>query len=522
MKKVLYAAVIIFPLLVLIIFPKWTVDDAYIYYRYADNLAKYGELNWNVGESPVEGYTGVALPVLLAGFIKAGGSPVTGSHILGVLAYILGFVMLFLILRRLKLSHAGRFFGLFFYSATPIIFTHVLSGLDTMLFISGILTTLYAFMWVLEDSGRKTLKEVSLLLSALLLGFVRPEGLAFGGLCVAVAAYVKLRRNRGELLWYLAKSFLVYFIPTVLYFWWRFDYYGQLLPNTFFVKTNVGFSISNLMDLARFLIRYFTAPLAACVLLFAADPDALWRKIKNGQTIPNIRHAFMLLAPYFIFIVLLLIQFSHAHLNMNYAYRFYLPILPALWITSALFFDWGWSALNSIKAARPVAQKFTMIFITVLFAYQASFYLAKLKEEIRFARDEKLSLEGQHIAIGKFLKEKIPASEWIVVYIDAGAIPYFSGLKTVDFGGLNDRYLAKNSQNLEEKIDYFYAHNPGAVVFTSESRDSLVYGDEAEAITKDKRFKKYSLVKKYFSPTAPPRNYHEFLFVRNDLATKLK
>ncbi|MGD1048590.1 MAG: hypothetical protein ABR899_07560, partial [Candidatus Krumholzibacteriaceae bacterium] len=38
--------------------PRWVVDDSFILFRYADNLANHGELNWNLGEKPVEGYTG--------------------------------------------------------------------------------------------------------------------------------------------------------------------------------------------------------------------------------------------------------------------------------------------------------------------------------------------------------------------------------------------------------------------------------------------------------------------------------
>src|SRR3954465_2857630 len=40
-------------------FPRATVDDAFITYRYAENLARHGELTFNVGGNPVEGYTGV-------------------------------------------------------------------------------------------------------------------------------------------------------------------------------------------------------------------------------------------------------------------------------------------------------------------------------------------------------------------------------------------------------------------------------------------------------------------------------
>ena len=36
--------------LVLASFPEWTIDDAFIYYRYAENLANHGVLTWNVGE----------------------------------------------------------------------------------------------------------------------------------------------------------------------------------------------------------------------------------------------------------------------------------------------------------------------------------------------------------------------------------------------------------------------------------------------------------------------------------------
>src|ERR1043166_1004184 len=70
------------------LFPKLTVDDAYITVRYAENLARHGELVYNVGEQPVEGYTGVALPVLLAGFVRLGISPILAGRAIGIAAFI--------------------------------------------------------------------------------------------------------------------------------------------------------------------------------------------------------------------------------------------------------------------------------------------------------------------------------------------------------------------------------------------------------------------------------------------------
>ena len=38
--------------------PQFHADDAYIVARYADYLVRHGQLVWNVGEAPVEGFTG--------------------------------------------------------------------------------------------------------------------------------------------------------------------------------------------------------------------------------------------------------------------------------------------------------------------------------------------------------------------------------------------------------------------------------------------------------------------------------
>jgi len=50
MKKhhVVYVAVAIIVLLILAIFPKWVVDDAFISFRYAYNFINYGEFTYNI------------------------------------------------------------------------------------------------------------------------------------------------------------------------------------------------------------------------------------------------------------------------------------------------------------------------------------------------------------------------------------------------------------------------------------------------------------------------------------------
>ena len=54
-------------------------DDAYITFRYAENLALHGELTWNLGEDPVEGFTSMSWVLVHAPLIALGLDPVPGA-----------------------------------------------------------------------------------------------------------------------------------------------------------------------------------------------------------------------------------------------------------------------------------------------------------------------------------------------------------------------------------------------------------------------------------------------------------
>jgi hypothetical protein len=190
--------------------------------------------------------------------------------------------------------------------------------------------------------------------------------------------------------------------------------------------------------------------------------------------------------------------------------------LPIIWICLAWFTHLGFTSLVTTKTEKPLRFKVIKIFIVILVGYQVAFNLTKLKEEKVFVGNEAAMQVAQHTAIGKLLADKMPKEEWLVSYIDAGAIPYFSKLKTVDFGALNDVLLSRGKFSPQERVDYFFAKNPGAVIFTSMSLEKVDYGEEAAAIVADPLFMNYALFKKYPSPI-PANNYHEFLYVRKDL-----
>src|SRR5205823_8826190 len=65
----------------------FVTDDAFISFVYSRNLARHGQLVFNLGER-VEGYTNFLWTVPLAGFLKVGLAPETMSRVLGTYAAV--------------------------------------------------------------------------------------------------------------------------------------------------------------------------------------------------------------------------------------------------------------------------------------------------------------------------------------------------------------------------------------------------------------------------------------------------
>jgi hypothetical protein len=85
----------------------------------------------------------------------------------------------------------------------------------------------------------------------------------------------------------------------------------------------------------------------------------------------------------------------------------------------------------------------------------------------------------------------------------------------VDFGGLNDIYLARAKPSLDEAVQYFFSRNAAAVVLTV--MEIPIGLDQAllNRIVNDPRFGRYSIVRRYGS--AARSGYFQDLYIRNDL-----
>lgn len=156
-RYVIYAielAVLAYVVFAITLFPKWTVDDAFIGFRYAGNLAEHRQLTWNPGQSPIEGYTGVALILLVAAGTKLGVSPVVSSQVIGLVSLVAGGLVLYRFLVRLAVMRPVRSVVLALYFTAPFFLPNALSGLETVLFSTVTLASVFMLYVRVARTGR--------------------------------------------------------------------------------------------------------------------------------------------------------------------------------------------------------------------------------------------------------------------------------------------------------------------------------------------------------------------------------
>jgi hypothetical protein len=511
-KHLLLAAGIVYATIGLASFPTWTVDDAFITYRYAENLARTGQLTWNIGEDPVEGYTGVGLPVLLAGAVRVGLDADAASKAIGVASFFAGALVLYLLLRRLGVRGLLRAGLATVYLTAPMLFTHSSSGLETMLFGLSVLGTLYALQGVLDAPAASARCEVALLLTSLATALVRPEGVVLAAVAVACVVGVRLA-GRERLAPFLWRALVVLVLPGALYFAWRYTYYGHLLPNTYYAKWSRRVSYDSIRDLGKFVVLYASAPALAAALGAAIG----WRR-PRASVAGAVRALAVPLAG-LVFFAAVALQYSRSALIMNYSHRFFAPYYAIVLVWAGVLIECGLRRVDADASRQRLARAIRAGAVALL-AAQACLHVALLPRELRFARSTRDLLVDEHIPAGRYLREHVPSDEWLVVVVDAGAIPYYAGLRTVDFGGLNDEFLARRFRDRIPKaaiVDYFFARNPGALVFTSAYPDRIE-GPEPLPIADDPRFAGYVHVATYASASWP--SYYELVFLRRDLVSE--
>jgi hypothetical protein len=407
----------------------FVTDDAYISFRYAVNLAKHGQLVFNLGER-VEGFTNFLWTVLLAAGIKLGLGPVATSRFLGV-AFGVGTLGLVV---RMSLRLSGQRASAWHLVAPAMLASMgafacwCTGGLETQLFT--FLSFLGFDLLLAEIFSQRGFASAAVFALA---AMTRPEGLLFFGLgglfrlFTAVGRERRLCPRRNEWAW--LALFVALFGP---YFAWRWRYYGWLFPNTFYVKSSGG---AGTLIRGGYYLRRFAEDYGVPFFFLLA---LLGRPAATDQ--PR-RDLWRLTGLVWLAFAAYVVKVGGDFMGL---YRFILPVVPlgAVVVQESL--------RRLTQRLRPaVGRPVLALAVTALAVAFVAGSMRVSRVAITFiGADNGIDTPGY---LKKYAEDRIPIGQWfgknarpddLMTVGGAGVIPYYSGIPAYDVFGLVDTHIA--------------------------------------------------------------------------------
>lgn len=443
-KKWIFVALLMlfFYLLVLQTRAIWsfTIDDMYISLRYAKHWAEGLGLLWNRAEEPVEGYSNFSFVVFAALAIHWGFNPVFVLKSLGIVG--LGF-------STVAVYCLTRLWFPALLALIPCVWMLLYSG-QIIWAVSGLELTLYQALisfsvfflfrgmgYTVYPRERQASNGLFFMLAGVLLalsGLTRPEAPALMLLFYGLAVWD--RDPQKSRLYYknLGLSILscaLFFVP---YFLWRWNYYGQLVPNPIYCKV---FSRVATLRLDKNYLQlawpFFLLSLPALVPSQDKRPYFLW--------LPSLLYLFLLLG---------------ADPLVAFANRLFLPafilLLPLAFLGLARWVG-AVSPMNLGLSAGLVA--FFCIPSMSLHEYE------------QFAHNPS---SGEHLRqeVADWLNQNIQSGSHVLL-ADCGLIPYVSALQFVDSYCLNNKAMAHapKESRYQQLCREMMINKPEVIILTS-------------------------------------------------------
>ena len=412
-------------------------DDAFISFRYADNLAEGRGLVWNIGER-VEGYTNFLWTVMLAGASWLGLDTPKAALFGCLLSFVLALLAVASTVRRLSPHPPALPFAAIVLAGAQPFTTFATSGLETMPGAALIVAALWA-------SSFSPARRGALLAGLALTGatLMRPDHVLFYG-CFGLAMVAedlihrpeRPLRRRLDLRRYLvyAAPFLLIYVP---YFLIRWRAYGDLFPNTYYAKSG---------GLAHWPQGYvYAAHFVGSSGAWAWAPAALLALLGKPRAPDETRARIfaLLAAPVFTAYIM---KVGGDFME----YRFFVPLLPVIAVAVEVSLRWRleqaqarwWRWLST--AAVAVGAAAALLPVRLIQPKEIRWGMAMEPSFYRVSSVFPLEIDSIHFTNGRLLREEL-TDRGIAPPLAASAIGllgYYSRLPVVDVFGLTNRAIA--------------------------------------------------------------------------------
>jgi hypothetical protein len=466
--------------------PHFHADDAYIVARYAENLVTHGQIVWNAGEVPVEGFTGYTLLFLMTVATWLHLPPISATSVIGIVAWFVGARILYAARVPLGISPLAAAIATALFLCAPEQATHAMSSLETETFI--LLTVACAFVATRRAQEKPGMGRVWLLpILAALCAYTRPEGIVVGG---AFFLAVLVHERSAWRAWTLP-TVLGFVTPVGALHLFRRLYFGDFFPNTYYAKKlapgqSSAFLSSFSMHAEKYLLPSIIA--AMVVVLLARSLGQTPARHSDATRAARRIFTFGTVLGY----VAIGLTYARSDLVMNYSERFAFHLfgLSMLLVMLALGeLHRHWRVFTAAPAIRRSA--FFLTAAGVYLPFAAAF--GQWRNEYNYRTNYMRGVQLHYVPVAAWLHRHASPTLKLAVYPDAGIIPYRTNLETIDFGKLNDKYLAREARTSKDIVDYFFRRNPDAVVLLLSQGFDRTYDAAGNDLLADPRFAAYHL-----------------------------
>jgi hypothetical protein len=426
-------------------------DDAYIYFRFVENMFNGCPLAYNCADGPVEGFTSPLFFILLTVGRVFTRDLESVSQLLGVLFIGMAMTVAVLTAASPRFDRVGQFPFVPVVRAAGVA---LVLGLDHFLLLHSVigletgLAALWGALMLWSCTGQQRPWLRTLAIAGI---FVRPEFVLF---IFLLPAFVPEARK--------VRYWVPFVVAGALTVGTRLVLFGDFLPNTFWAKSGGTADHARLgwLYIRDALTDYPTALFAPLALFF-----------QSGRRMVG----------YYLMVALVWTLFFLRSGGDFFSYgRMFVPLVPGLTVlaTLGLFaaldrLPIGWKQWS---IAGPVVAGFLLL-VPALWA----------DSEHAIPEQHGMVRVGRWTQVGKYLGNVHPGAT--VAATPVGAIGYFSGARILDLVGLVDRTVAKEGSRIpdlssrgkigHERVhtEYILSQQPDIIVIDLWKREPFARGD---------------------------------------------
>jgi arabinofuranosyltransferase len=422
-RRTVALAAVIAALLVLAYVNRFIQDDAFISFRYAQNLATGEGLVWNPGER-VEGYTNFLWTLMMSVPLWIGRDPVAFSYALGLLSFVGTLLITYRLARFVCGTGSAAVLAVVLLGTNYTFSAYATGGLETQM--QAFLVVSAAYLSLQLGAGGEwpvlRLVLVSLLYAAALLTRLDSAAALLPAFVYATWRLWKAGSPTRVPLSRAAALLLPAAIVVGAWLVWKYIYYGDVLPNSFYVKATA--SVTSARRGGVYLYHFFSSYLLLPFVLIAAF------RARTLLATPQRRVLAATLLLWTVYVVGIGGDFME--------FRFLVPVMP-----------FGMTLLAVLIASfrrRAVLIGLTAFVIAGSIWHAMTFRVVDGIADVAKLHGHIVAPDEDWEGVGKTLGRLFAGEDEGVTIATtaAGAIPFYSRLRTIDQLGINDEWIARH------------------------------------------------------------------------------